>query len=419
MNDGIEVEATRRVDGRAVACEIVDVRAHVLRAHNDVTDVDGATETLLVELEDAAGRIGIGEADTASAVARALVLMDDVHLWCRGLRNTLLALDPVQIGAIWDALAESTFLAGPSGVARHALAAVDIALHDLAGKQLGRPTYHLLGGARRPHITPYATCYSGPVGERTLHEMVEATCELLEQARRLGFRAVKMEVLYAGIARDRDIVDCIREGRRVVGDETELLIDFGYRWRDWRDALWTLRQVEDCRIYLAEATLPHDDLASHAKLAHRVETRIGGGEFASTWRECLAWLDVGQVDVLQPDVARAGGLTELRRIAQSAVERGASVVPHCWKTGINAAAARHFQAATDNVPYVEMLVPALWRAPLRYDVVTPEPELQDGTIALPDVPGLGIELVQSALAEYTVPRDADAYGALGGDRSRL
>jgi L-rhamnonate dehydratase len=419
MNDGTSVELKRGADGSAAACEIADVRAHVLRAHNDVTDVDGATETLLVEIQDAAGRVGIGEADTASAVAHALVLMDDVHFWCRGMRNTLLGRDPVQIGAIWDIVAEATFLAGPSGVARHALAAVDIALHDLAGKQLGRPAYHLLGGARRPHITPYATCYSGPVGERTLHEMVEATCELLEHARRLGFRAVKMEVLYGGIARDRDIVDSIRAGRRVVGDDVDLLIDFGYRWRDWRDALWTLTQVEDCRIYLAEATLPHDDLPSHAKLAHRVETRIGGGEFASTWRECLAWLDIGQVDVLQPDVARAGGLTELRRIAQSAVERGASVVPHCWKTGINAAAARHLQAATDNVPYVEMLVPALWRAPLRYEVVTPEPQLQDGTISLPEAPGLGIELVQSALAEYAVPAGADGNGALDGDGSRL
>ena len=95
------------------------------------------------------------------------------------------------------------------------------------------------------------------------------------------------------------------------------------------------------------------------------------------------------------------------------------MVPHCWKTGINAAAARHLQAATDNVPYVEMLVPALWRAPLRYEVVTPEPELQDGTIALPEAPGLGIELVQSALAEYAVSAVADGNGALDGDASRL
>jgi L-rhamnonate dehydratase len=383
-------------------CEVVDLRAHVLRANNDVADVDSSTETLLIEIEDAAGRVGIGEADTASSAARALVLMDDVHLWCRGLRGVVLGRDPVQMGGIWDDLAHATFLAGPSGVARHALAAVDIALHDLAGKQLGRPVFHLLGGARQPQITPYATCYPGPVGDRGLPEMLEATLELLERARGLGFRAVKMEVLFEGAASDREIAACIREGRQVVGEDVELLVDFGYRWTDWRRALWTLEQVEDCRIYLAEATLPHDDLAGHAKLAQRVGTRIGGAEFASTWQECLAWLDVGQVDVLQPDVARAGGLTEMRRIAQSAVERGAMVIPHCWKTGINAAAARHLQAATSNVPLVEMLVPSLWSAPLRGELVLPEPQLDDGFIALPTAPGLGVELVQPALQQYAV-----------------
>ena len=402
MNDDYDFGLISNGVGASSPCEVVDLRAHVLRAGNDVKDVDGSTETLLIEIEDAAGRIGIGEADTASAAARALILMDDVHLWCRGLRSTVLGSDPVQVGGIWDDLARATFLAGPSGIARHALAAVDIALHDLAGKQLGRPAFHLLGGARQPRITPYATCYAGAVGERSLSEMLEATLELLERARGLGFLAVKMEVLFEGAASDREIVACIREGRQVVGEDIDLLVDFGYRWTDWRRALWTLEQVEDCRIYAAEAALPHDDLASHAKLAQRVSTRIGGAEFATTWQECLAWLDIGRVDVVQPDVARAGGFTEMRRIAQSAVERGAMVIPHCWKTGINAAAARHLQAATSNVPFVEMLVPSLWSAPLRDEVVVPEPVLDDGYIALPTAPGLGVELVRSALRTYAV-----------------
>jgi L-rhamnonate dehydratase len=152
------------------SCRVVDVRARVLRASADLTDVDGATETPLVEVEDEAGRVGIGEADTASEAARAVVLTEDVYLWCRGLRNALLGADHVQTGALCDELDTATFLAGPSGIARHALAAVDIPLHDLAGKQLGRPVYHLLGGARRPYLTPYATCYAGPVGDRTLSE---------------------------------------------------------------------------------------------------------------------------------------------------------------------------------------------------------------------------------------------------------
>ena len=88
--------------------------------------------------------------------------------------------------------------------------------------------------------------------------------------------------------------------------------------------------------------------------------------------------------MLQPDVARAGGLTELRRICQSAAERGALVIPHCWKTGIDAAAARHLQAASAEVPLIETLVPELWTAPLRDGLVAPEPPVVDGRIELPD-----------------------------------
>jgi L-rhamnonate dehydratase len=109
------------------------------------------------------------------------------------------------------------------------------------------------------------------------------------------------------------------------------------------------------------------------------------------------------VDVLQPDVARAGGLTGMRRIAELAAVRGVEVVPHCWKTGINAAAARHLQAACPNVPLVEMLSPDLFDSPLRRDLVCPEVELRDGRLPLPDSPGLGVELVPEIVEAYRAP----------------
>jgi L-rhamnonate dehydratase len=169
-----------------------------------------------------------------------------------------------------------------------------------------------------------------------------------------------------------------------------------------RLALWTLDRVEDCDIFFAEATLQHDDLAGHAKLAERVETRVAGAEFAATVHECREWLERGRVDVLQPDVNRCGGLTELRRIADQAALHGALVVPHGWKTGITAAAERHFQAATENAPFVEFLVPELYASPLRAELVRPEPDVRDGTIHLPTEPGLGVELVEEAVTKYRV-----------------
>jgi L-alanine-DL-glutamate epimerase-like enolase superfamily enzyme len=224
----------------------------------------------------------------------------------------------------------------------------------------------------------------------------------MQQAVESGFRAVKMELLFEGAASDRDLIACIDEGRRVVGDDVELLIDFGYRWRDWRDALYVLTRAEPSRIYLAEAPLQPDDLLGHARLARGVETRIGGAEVASSLAECRAWLEVGNVDVLQPDVGRAGGLTHVRRIAELAELHGASVIPHCWRTGLNAAATRHLHAAVANVPMVEFLAPGFSASPLRRALVTPEPTLESGHFALPEAPGLGVDLVEDVVARYLV-----------------
>src|SRR6202022_2940043 len=114
---------------------------------------------------------------------------------------------------------------------------VDIALHDLVGKQLGRPVYQLLGGARRESITPYATIYPGAVKGRTIEQMMDDIADRFARALALGFRAVKMEVLFEDLVDDRELVECIKEGRRLLGTETTMMVDFGYRWLDWRDAL--------------------------------------------------------------------------------------------------------------------------------------------------------------------------------------
>ena len=380
---------------------IAEVEAIPLRAPRaDPTDLDASTETLLLRIVDEDGVVGIGEADAPADVVRELVSMDDVFAWSRGLRNVLLGRDPFEIRALHADLYGATIYHGRRGLGVHALSAVDIALHDLVGKELGRPAYQLLGGARREAITPYATIWPGGVKGRTIGEMMDAISAQFERALELGFRALKMEVVFGDLVTDRQLVGCIREGRRLLGDDITLMVDFGYRWSDWRDALWVLARVEDCDIFLAEATLQHDDLAGHAKLAERVEARVGGGELAATVFECREWLERGGVDVLQPDVNRCGGLTELRRIAELAALEGAVVIPHGWKTGITTAAACHFQAATVNVPYIEMLSPELYASRLRAELVRPEPTVRNGTLELPTRPGLGIEIVDEALATY-------------------
>jgi L-alanine-DL-glutamate epimerase-like enolase superfamily enzyme len=382
---------------------ISDVDAIVLRApENDVGDFDSSAETVVLLVHDEDGNVGIGEADAPAPLIRELALMEDRHAWSRGLRGVLRGRDPFEIASLHRDLYQLTIYHGRRGLGVHALSAVDIALHDLVGKQLGRPTYQLLGGACHEAIRPYATIYPGVPRGRTIGELMDDIAGRFERALELGFRAVKMEVLFGDLVTDRELVRCIQEGRRLVGDDTTLLVDFGYRWTDWRAALWTLNRLEDSDLYLAEATLQHDDLDGHARLAARAETRIGGAEMAATRFECREWIERGGVDVLQPDVNRAGGLTEMKRIAELAEDRGVLLVPHGWKTGITAAAARHFQAATPNVAFVEHLSAELFDSPLRRELVSPEPRLADGAIELPRAPGLGVELDDSAVERYRV-----------------
>jgi L-rhamnonate dehydratase len=381
---------------------IVEVEAIPLRVGRDAGDLDSSAETVVVRVTDEDGRTGIGEADAPALAVRELVLMAGVHGWSRGLREVLLGRDPLDREALWHDLYEATIYHGRRGLGIHALSAVDVAVHDLAGRQLGRPVYELLGGPCRERVVPYATVWPGAAGGRTLAELMGETERLFERALEVGFRAVKMELIFEEAASDEELVECIRTGRRLLGDDVTLMLDFGYRWHDWRAAHAVLSRVEDCDVFFAEATLHHDDLEGHRELAERCGIRIAGAEMAATVHECREWLERGRVAVLQPDVSRAGGFSELRRIAELAAAHEALVVPHGWKTGITVGASCHLQAATENVPYVEFLSPALFDSPLRAELVQPEPQVEDGTLPLPPGPGLGIELVDDVVERYRV-----------------
>lgn len=368
----------------------------------DVEDCDGTVDTVVIRLTDSEGRTGIGESDASPEAVKAFLETPTAHIWARRASEVLNGADPVEVAALWERLYESTFYSGRRGLGIHALSAVDLALHDLAGKQLGLPAYKLMGGARRERLRPYCTIFPGLPRGRTLSELLNITARQFEQALALGFGAVKMEVMYFDLVTDREMVEAIREGRRMLGDDITMMLDFGYRWRDWHDALWVLRKIEDCNIYFAEATLQHDDLHGHARLAQMSPIRICGAEMAATRWEVREWIETGKVAVVQPDITRCGGLTEIRRIADMCELYGVQVIPHGWKTGILAAASRHFQAACPNAPYFEFIAPQVYQSPLREKLVRPEPTVEAGTMALPEGPGLGVELDDRVVETYRV-----------------
>jgi L-alanine-DL-glutamate epimerase-like enolase superfamily enzyme len=363
-------------------------------------DLDGTVDTVLVRLTDAEGRTGIGEADAPPSVVTAFLEMPSAHLWSQNPAQLLRGADPVEVTALWERLYQATIYPGRRGLGIHALSAIDVALHDLAGKQLGIPAYKLMGGARRPKLRPYCTIYPGLAEGRSVRELMTVIERQFEQALALGFRAVKMEVLFYDLVTDAELVGLIKEGRRMLGDGITLALDFGYRWHDWHDAKWVLEHVAECDIYFAEATLQHDDLAGHARLAQHSPIRVCGAEFAATRFEIREWIEVGKVAVVQPDIGRCGGLTEIRRIAEMCALEGVQVIPHGWKTGITAQCGRHFQAACPAAPLFEFISPQVYDSPLRRDLVSPEPEVQDGVMDLPEGAGLGIELAEDVVQRY-------------------
>ena len=382
------------------AAPVIAVEAiHLAAPATDPSDLDAARETAVVVVTDADGRTGIGESDGPAAAICELYRMTGRFDGSRGLSEIVIGRDPFELRALQAELVAATSYHGRRGLGIHALSGLDVALHDLAGKQLDRPVHQLLGGARRAAITPYATIWPGGVRDRPIKAMMQEIGRQIARALELGFRAVKMEVIFGDLVTDRELVRCIREGRALAGDDVMFAVDFGYRWSAWRDALHVLEGIADVGVYFAEATLAHDDVRGHAQLASRSPVRICAGEFSATVHEYREWLEAG-VEVVQPDVSRSGGLTELVRIAELAGHYGAVVIPHAWKTGITATAVRHFQAAVPNCPYVEMSVPDLWDSPLRARLVEPEPPVRDGCIALPTAPGLGIELVSETVERY-------------------
>jgi L-rhamnonate dehydratase len=366
------------------------------------SDLDGSVETILIRITDDDGRFGIGETDAPAHVIKSYLEMSTAHAWSQNLPELLVGADPLEIASLWQKMYEATFWPGRRGLGIHAISAIDVALHDLVGKQLGVPTYKIMGGARRERLRPYCTIFPGLAHGRPVADLMTEIERQFDAALSTGFTALKMEVLFYDLVTDRELIELIHRGRRYLGDDILLALDFGYRWDSWHDAKWVLDRVEDCNIYFAEATLQHDDMAGHARLASQSSIRICGAEAAATRWEVREWIERGGVSVVQPNITRCGGLTEIRRISDMCEMAGVQVIPHGWKTGITSAVGRHFQAACQAAPVFEYISPEVFDSPLRRELVSPEPQITKGFMELPTEPGLGITLNEDAVSQWRV-----------------
>ncbi len=386
---------------------ITRIEALTIRTETVAGEIaDGAHDDVIVRVHTDEGIVGVGEVDAPPTVIKAILEAPTSMLWAKGFDELLIGEDPLQVSRLWEKVYEGNLYVGRRGLGINALGAVDIALYDIAGQALGLPVYKLLGGAagvpeyqsvggsRRDYVVPYASIL--PYGE-TMPAYRQDGLEQLEQALEAGFRAAKMEILYADRDTDRSVVDYIAECRRLAGDRLDLLVDVGYRWQEAKSAIPWVRAMEEHAVYLLEAALHTDNIRGYAELSRATSVRLAVGEMLTTRYEFLEAMDGGLVDVVQPNVGRVGGLTEALRVGRLAHDRGVLCIPHAWKSGISIAANIHLAAVLPNTPYFEFMVTSNV-SDLRRSLVTPEFEIDDGKIFLPAAPGLGVQLDEDVVA---------------------
>ena len=365
-----------------------------------------AQDDLVVKIHTDEGLVGIGETDTNPWVARAMIEAPGTHIMGLGLTEMLVGQDPSDVEGLWERMYTGSAMTGRRGLGICAMGALDMALWDIKGKAENKPCWQLLGGALNT-ITPYASLL--PDGD-DLETYARVLVERAVKAKALGFRAAKLEICTKGpyshnslqIEDDREIARIVRACREAVGPDMTLMVDVAYCWRDWKEALRAIEMFADDDIYFIETPLPSDDIEGYAKLVKASPVRVAAGEWLNSRFEFRELMDRDALDVVQPDVGRVGGLTEARRVAMAARDKGLAVVPHCWKSAIGIAASAHLAAVAPTCTYIEFLPRELADSRLRMDLCSVELPVVDGRIPLPTAPGLGVTINEEALASYRV-----------------
>lgn len=385
--------------------KIRDIECHVLLVPDLRTDAtSSAQDDIVVLVHTDEGITGIGESDVNPWIARACIEAPSTHTMGLGLKDMLIGENPLQTERLWEKLYVGSCMNGRRGAVINAIGAIDMALWDIRGKAAGVPCWQLMGEQVRSAIDPYASLQ--PNGT-TYSQYKQSLVAWVLRARELGFGAAKLEVTLSGPYNhsgldepNKKVTETVVACREAVGCDFTLMVDVQYAWPDAETALGVLRDWGDLDIYFIETPLPVDDLRGLARLHEQSPVPVASGEWLTTRYEFADLMDIGKVDVAQPDIGRVGGITEALRVCRMAADRNRLIVPHCWKTGIGIAASVHLAAVTGHCPFIEFLPAELTDSTLRRELVQEDFPIVDGKVVVPDTPGLGIKLNMDALRRF-------------------
>jgi L-alanine-DL-glutamate epimerase-like enolase superfamily enzyme len=288
---------------------ITDIECHILLVPDVRQDAtSSAQDDIVVFVHTDEGITGVGETDVNPWIAKACIEAPGTHTMGRCLKEMLIGEDPLRPERLWQKLYTGSAMNGRRGALICAMGAIDIALWDIRGKAAAEPCWRLLGTKAKDEIVPYASLQ--PNGA-SLQEYKDSLVAWAVRARELGFRAAKLEVTLSGpynhsglCEPDEKMTEVVAACRAAVGPEFVLMVDVQYTWADADAALRTLRDWRDLNIYFVETPVQIDKLAAYARLHEEAPMPIAAGEWQTTRFEFAELMDVGQIDVAQPDIGR-------------------------------------------------------------------------------------------------------------------
>lgn len=345
--------------------------------------------TCLVELETADGIVGWGECYGPSAVAKTFI---DSQLAPR-----VIGRDPFDVEVVWEDLYNRIKDYGPKGMSIAAISGIDIALWDIIGKTVGKPVHKLIGGAFRTEVSAYATGMYFIDMDNLVREAVEEA----EGYARDGFRAMKMKIGLGSIKRDIERVAAVRTA---IGPDIKLMVDANHSL-SVPAAIRMGRALEELDIEWFEEPISPEDIDGYVAVSSALDIAVAGGENEFTRWGFKDAITRKAMDIVQPDVCAAGGITECKKIAAMATAHGVECVPHAWGSAVGLAATIHFLASIPDQPPCLFPVPPMLEFeqeenPFRDHLATEPIIQQNGIVRVPDGPGLGIEVDRAVIDRY-------------------
>ncbi|WP_038361539.1 mandelate racemase/muconate lactonizing enzyme family protein [Bosea sp. UNC402CLCol] len=343
-----------------------------------------AIEIVVVEVETEDGTVGFGEGLCRRGAAGYARFIEEA------LVPRLIGRDAADRRALWKAM-RAALSGRPGGQIVEAIAAIDIALWDIAGKQAGEPIHRLLGGMGCKEVAAYAS---------SINWLDDATVEAeVAAVLKAGFREIKVKLGHPL----RDAVARAKFVRRLAGDDIALYVDANWAY-DVDDALIVGRALADLGYGFFEEPIAPHDREGYRRLAQHLPIRLAAGESDYVASEALISLQDRSLGLIQPDVTRSGGITETWRIAELAATFNTAYAPHVgWSGAICVAASLQLAAAAETFRTFECMV---YENPLRDAFTRPlvgeGSQLVDGKLAIPQGPGLGVEIDREALKRFRI-----------------